>query len=125
MPGCSEREREFVRVVVGRKQCPLDKLKPIQFSFGEGNAVTTAMFTVTLSQASSQTVTLQYATADGTAVAGSDYTAVSGTLTFAPGETVKNVAVPIADDAVDEPNEDFTLGLSSPPLCAGSSWDER
>ncbi len=52
----------------------------------EGNAGTAALtFTVTLGAASAQVVTVNYATADGTALAGSDYTATSGTLTFAPG----------------------------------------
>ena len=90
----------------------LAKLTPIQFSFGAGNAVTTAVFTVTLSQASSQPVTLQYATANGTAMAGSDYTAVSGTLTFAPGETSRTINVPIIRDRVAEMTEAFTLQLS-------------
>jgi len=90
----------------------LDKLKPIQFSFGAGNAVTTALFTVTLSQASSQSITLQYATANGAAVAGSDYTAVNGTLTFAPGETTRTISVPIVRDRVAELTEAFTLQLS-------------
>ncbi len=59
-------------------------------------------------------MTVDYATANGTATAGSDYTAVSGTLTFAPGETAKTIAVPIADDATAEPAENFTLNLTSP-----------
>ena len=56
-------------------------------------------FAVTLSRAASGTVTVEYATADGTATAGSDYTARSGTLTFDPGETAKTVSVPVLDDA--------------------------
>src|SRR5262249_207636 len=50
---------------------------------------------------------------DGTAAAGSDYTAESGTLSFAPGQTVKTVLVPITDDAAQEPAENFGLSLSS------------
>src|SRR5262249_512272 len=61
-----------------------------------------AVFTVTLSAASAFTVTVNYATQAFTATAGSDFTAVSGTLTFAPGETSKTVAVPVIDDAVQE-----------------------
>ena len=58
-------------------------------------------------------VTVNYATADGTATAGEDYTAVSGTLTFALGETSKTVSVPITDDSVSDSDETFTLQLSN------------
>jgi aryl-phospho-beta-D-glucosidase BglC (GH1 family)/ribosomal protein L35AE/L33A len=94
-------------------QDKVSKLTPIEFSFGSGNATTTAVFTVTLSKASSQTVTVQYATANGTATAGSDYTAASGAITFAPGETSRTVAVPITRDTLAEATETFTLLLSN------------
>ncbi len=81
----------------------------------EGNTGTTnAVFTVSLSTASSQTVTVRYATANGTATAGSDYTAVSGTLTFAPGQLTRTIAVPVLGDTVVEPNETFVVNLTSP-----------
>ena len=70
-------------------------------------------FVVTLDPAATAAVTVDYATADGTATAGSDYTATSGTLTFQPGEMSKTVSVPIADDAVDDGGETLTLTLSS------------
>ncbi len=70
-------------------------------------------FAVTLSRAASGTVTVDYATADGTATAGEDYTATSGTLTFAAGETAKTVAVPVLDDAHDEGEETFRFRLSN------------
>jgi aryl-phospho-beta-D-glucosidase BglC (GH1 family) len=89
-------------------------LQPVQFPFGAGAATTTAVFTVSLSQATSQTVTVRYATAGGTATTGSDFTAVSGTLTFAPGQTSQTVAVPVTRDLVAEGTETFTVGLSSP-----------
>ncbi len=70
-------------------------------------------FAVTLSRAPSGAVTVDYATADGTAKAGADYTAVSGTLTFAPGERTKTVSVAVLDDAHDEGRETLTLTLSN------------
>ena len=71
-------------------------------------------FKVTLNRAAGTQVSVDYATADGTAVAGEDFMAVSGTLRFAPGETAKTVAVPILDDAIDEGKERFVLRLSNP-----------
>ena len=68
-------------------------------------------FAVTLSRAASATVAVAYATADGSATAGSDYTARKGELTFDPGETEKMVRVPVLDDAIDEGEETFTLRL--------------
>ena len=66
---------------------------------------------MSLSRASSGPVAVAYATADGTATAGADYTRTSGTLSFAAGETEKTVAVPVLDDAIDEGEETFTLRL--------------
>ena len=74
----------------------------------------TVDFAVTLGRASGETVTVDYATSDGTAVAGSDYTETSGTLSFAAGETAKTVPVPVLDDGHDEDEETFTLTLSNP-----------
>ena len=79
-------------------------------------------FTIRLDRPASHRVTVDWATADGAdawagtapATAGADYTASSGTLTFAPGETWKTVAVPILDDAVDEGMEHFLLRFSNP-----------
>jgi hypothetical protein len=81
----------------------------------EGNTGTrNATFTVTLAAATGQTVAVAYATADGTAAAGSDYQAKSGTLTFAPGETSKTITVTVKGDRLAEPNETFFVNLSSP-----------
>ncbi len=71
-------------------------------------------FAVTLSRAASGEVSVDYATKDGTATAGADYTAASGTLVFAAGETAKTVSVPLLDDAIDEGKETFKLRLSNP-----------
>jgi probable HAF family extracellular repeat protein len=79
----------------------------------EGNSGTVnAVFTVTLSTTSSVPVTVNYATADGTATAGGDYHPVSGTLTFGPGETTKTIIVPVNGDRLAEPNETFFVNLS-------------
>jgi hypothetical protein len=85
-------------------------------SVTEGTSGTTnAVFTVSLSAASTQTITVQYATADGSAtVADNDYVATSGTLTFAPGQTTATIAVPVVGDRIAEPNETFTVALSQP-----------
>jgi chitinase len=71
------------------------------------------VFQVTLSKASAVPVTLAYATQAGTATAGSDFLAASGTVTFAPGETSKAIAVQVIGDTLFEPIESFTLVLSS------------
>ena len=60
------------------------------------------------------TVSVDYATANGTATAGSDYTATQGTITFAPGVALKTIVVPIIDDPDPEPTETFTVNLSNP-----------
>ena len=70
-------------------------------------------FQVTLNRAATGTVTVDYATADGTATAGADYTAAAGKLTFDPGETGKTVKVTVLDDAHDEGEETLTLTLSN------------
>ncbi len=72
------------------------------------------VFTITLSHASSRTVTVGYATSDGTAQAGSDYTAASATLTFNAGEISQTVQVTVLTDSEDESEETLTLTLSNP-----------
>ena len=82
----------------------------------EGNVGTTAVvFTVTLSTPTAFTVTVDYATRDGynSAAAGSDYEAISGTLTFAPGETMTFIHVNVYGDTIEEPNEIFLVSLSN------------
>src|SRR5262249_20925340 len=83
---------------------------------GEGNTGTRgATFTVTLSAASALPVSVQYATADGSATAVSgDYQTAAGTLTFAPGQTSKRVTVVINGDYAREASENFFLNLSGP-----------
>ena len=73
-----------------------------------------ATFTVSLSNPFSQTITVDYATSDDTASAGTDYNKTNGTLTFLPGETSKTITVSITGDNVDEIDEKATITLSSP-----------
>jgi hypothetical protein len=84
-------------------------------SVTEGDAGTVnATFTVTLSAPSGQTVTVDHATANGTAVAPGDYTAIATTpLTFLPGETTKPVVVVVNGDVTSEADETFTLNLTN------------
>jgi hypothetical protein len=71
-------------------------------------------FPVTLNPGSGAEVTVDYATTDGTAAAGSDFTAVTGgTLTFAPGATARMISISLIDDEVDEADETFTVTLSN------------
>jgi hypothetical protein len=77
-------------------------------------AAGTVSFSVLLTNAKSSTVGVDFATADGPAVAGSDYASTSGTLTFDPGQTSKTATVTILDDALAEDDETFTLNLSNP-----------
>lgn len=81
---------------------------------GLGTNAQTTTLTVSLSQASSQTVTVNYATADGLALSTSDYQSASNTLTFAPGQTTQTITVRSRPDSVPEPAENFFVNLSSP-----------
>ncbi|NJR52389.1 MAG: hypothetical protein HC780_25255 [Leptolyngbyaceae cyanobacterium CSU_1_3] len=81
---------------------------------GEGNSGTTPLvFKVTLSEATSVPVTVQYGTVSNTARAGEDYTLQSGTLTFNANETTKDITVLVNGDTIFEPTEDFALTLSN------------
>jgi hypothetical protein len=86
---------------------------------GKGKGTTAFTFTVTLSAAYDQPVTMSYSTANGSATAGSDYVAKSGTLTFAPGETSKTITILVNRDKNAEASETFFVdlfGLSSNAL---------
>ncbi len=81
----------------------------------EGDSGTTTLFfTVLLSKPSTGQITVNFITSPGTALAGSDYTHTSGTLTFAAGETAKLVAVNIVGDTSIESTEAFTVSLNTP-----------
>jgi hypothetical protein len=79
----------------------------------EGNGGTVqATFTVTLKHGGGKVVTVNWATANGTALAPADYQTAAGTLTFQPGETSKQVAVLVNGDLIDEPDQQFFVNLS-------------
>ena len=95
-----------------------DRIVPARLSVAaaaivEGNSGTQyAQVTVRLDAPSQRTVTVNYATAGGSATAGGDFTAVAGALAFAPGQTAKTVLVPVHGDRAAEPNETFSVVLS-------------
>ena len=92
-----------------------NKLSISDMTWAEGTGSTTyAVFTVTLAQSSSLPVKVDYATANGTALGGSDYLAKRGTLLFAPGELNKKVKIPILGDARHENVENFFFNLTNP-----------
>jgi hypothetical protein len=94
---------------------PKPSLSIDDVTVAEGNAGTTTMsLRVTLSKRSTQAVSVGYATSDGTATAPSDYVSANGTLSFAPGETSKTVAVSVVADTAIEPDETVAVTLSSP-----------
>jgi CSLREA domain-containing protein len=92
---------------------PLASINDVTVTEGDSGTVD-ATFTVSLSKTSANTVTVDYATADGTAVQPGDYTSNSGTVTFLPGDTSEQVTVVVKGDTIDENDETFTVGLSNP-----------
>ncbi|HKY44439.1 MAG TPA: Calx-beta domain-containing protein [Pyrinomonadaceae bacterium] len=88
---------------------------------GEAGTSVNAQFDVTLSNPSSQTITVAFATANVSATAGSDYVATSGTLTFNPGETSKPIPVQIIGDNIDEADETYIVSLSNPTFATISA----
>jgi chitinase len=102
-------------VTITNDDLPTVSISPVSVSVVEGNSGSKAVtFTVSLSQAAGSTVTVGYATANGSATAGQDYTAASGTVTFTAGQTSQQVSVTVAGDAAIEADETFTLTLSAP-----------
>jgi plastocyanin len=84
-------------------------------SKAEGDAgASNASLTVSLAYAYPEPVTVDYATANGSAVEPGDYAASSGTLTFAPGEKTKTLTVAVNGDSLEEPDESFSVDLSNP-----------
>ena len=93
---------------------PLPLLSIADFSLQEGdNGTTNFVFDVTLSKTSTEDITVDFTTADGTAVAGKDYTATNDTLTFAAGETTKQITVSVTGENRLEIDENFFVNLSN------------
>ncbi|MEB3882327.1 DUF4347 domain-containing protein, partial [Lyngbya sp. CCY1209] len=93
---------------------PTVTLTPTEISQVEGDTGTTNYeYTVTLSEPLYVPLEVEYTTGDDTATAGEDYIAESGTLTFAPGETEKTITVQANGDTIPEPDEQFTVTLTS------------
>ncbi|GAP97340.1 Calx-beta domain-containing protein [Leptolyngbya sp. NIES-2104] len=80
----------------------------------QSEGTTSYPFTVKLSEASGRPVTVNYETIAGTAIAGEDFTANSGTLTIAPGQTTGTIPIAILNDTIREQNESFSVRLSNP-----------
>src|SRR5262249_36976971 len=80
----------------------------------EGSAGAPVTFTISLSQPSSSAVVVSYATADGTALAGSDYTTTTGSVTFLAGQTSSLVTIPTLNDDAAEGEQFFYVNLSNP-----------
>jgi hypothetical protein len=94
---------------------PVPSITIDNLSVNEGNSGSTpAEFTLALSAPSGKLVTLNYATADGTATTGQDYQGASGTLSIGAGATTKKLAVAVNGDTVVEPAETFFVNLSNP-----------
>ncbi len=92
----------------------LPSVELISTTFATGEGAIFATIGVTRSGPTTGTSTVQFSTSDNTAIAGSDYTATVGTVTFDPGESADSFNVPLTQDAIDEPGEFINLTLSSP-----------
>ena len=107
-PALSDEEEITVTV------CPLTPVAVANVSAAEGNAGTTAFtFRVRLAQARDWPVNIAWATASGTATAGSDYTAGSGAITFTPGQVLQTITVTVNGDTTPEPDEFFVVNLTA------------
>lgn len=104
---------QLVLTIAGGNPTPtlsINDVSIVEGNTGESNAA----FTVRRTGLATETTTVNYATTNGTATAGSDYEAASGTLTFAPGENSKTINVKVFGDTTTEANETFFVNLSTP-----------
>jgi hypothetical protein len=102
-----------VATILDNDPPPAVSVSDATLSEGDSGA-TLLQFPVTLSIASGKTISINYATADVTAIAGSDYVATSGTVTFPAGTTSKSITVTLNGDTTIEPDETFVVRLTNP-----------
>lgn len=116
--GAQISDARGIATILDDDDAPLIKIGDV--SKQEGNQGSTSFtFTVSLSAASGRQVSVNYATADGTAtVTGNDYVAASGTIVFAPGQTTAKITIQVRGDQAKEANETFLVNLSSPSHAA-------
>ena len=93
---------------------PALSVNDVSVTEGATGSTVNAVFTVSLELSSAQTVNVAYATANGSAVAGQNYVAQSGVLSFSPGVTSQTVTVAVKGDGIADPSETFSLNLSAP-----------
>jgi hypothetical protein len=107
-------QSQAVGTIVEDDPPPELSIDDVSVQEGAGGKVTSAVFHVSLSQATGMTVRVQYWTRDGTATAGPDYRAVQGTLVFSPGDTTKTIPVDVYYDRDVEKDEQYFVELSEP-----------
>ncbi|MDZ4298416.1 MAG: Calx-beta domain-containing protein [Moraxellaceae bacterium] len=110
---CSEEDIAAERTADGRCDGELPLLFAQDISQPEGNEQRVLSFAVQLSSPSEQQVSVNFATANGTALAGEDYAATNGTLVFEPGQTTQTIAITILGDATVEPDETFFVDFTN------------
>ena len=106
-------DSQGVGTILDNDPTPTLTINDVSVTEGNSGSVN-AVFTVSLSAASGLPVSVAYATANGAATAGSDYTAKTGTLSFAPGVTTQTLSVAVLGDALAEPSETFAVNLTQP-----------
>ena len=124
-----EADKVWVKSTAASAEATIAESDPITVSISGPSSVdegdVTTAYTVSLSPSGvtpTEDLTVNYATSNGTAIAGSDYTSASGTLTFSSGSTAdKTFTVQTTEDNIDEPNEDFAVSISSPSGGGGSA----
>jgi peptidoglycan-N-acetylglucosamine deacetylase len=105
-----------------RPPVPTMRISDVEVTEGGPGTTTTARLTVRLSEPTSRTVTVDYRTIAGTATAGTDYRSASGSLSFAVGQTSRTIGARVIGDALDEPNETFSVRLSK---VSGAAYQRR